>query len=223
MELESRLARLAGARTGWLRALPASRVWELLQEAYPQAQTIEPLSGTPVACRDLRAWCASVRDAGGLAFVDDTEPGPWGCAAVRLGGHLCVAGLDEGASFVAVARDAAEALPGLSSVVDHMPVLEAERIAALELRCAHEGARWHAESDAAQVIASYLRCHPRVVEVRYPGLKDDPSFGVAARTLQGGFGTRVDYRCAEGGWEHVRARADDPRTQVLELEAQLAR
>ena len=75
-------------------------------------------------------------------------------------------------------------------------------------------------SDAAQVIASYLVCHPRVLEVRYPGLKSDPSFSIAARTLQGGFGPIVDYRLADG-WHRLEATDADVREQVMELERKL--
>lgn len=75
-------------------------------------------------------------------------------------------------------------------------------------------------SDAAQVIASYLVCHPRVLEVRYPGLKSDPSFNVAARTLQGGFGPIVDYRM-DDGWHRLVATEVDVRDQVMDLERKL--
>lgn len=84
-------------------------------------------------------------------------------------------------------------------------------------------ARYRAASDVAQVVAAYLRCHPRVVEVRYPGLKGDPSFEVAARTLVGGFGPFVDYRVpASEGWVRWTACPDDdPREAVLALEREL--
>ena len=75
-------------------------------------------------------------------------------------------------------------------------------------------------SDTAQVIASYLICHPRVLEVRYPGLKSDPSFSIAARTLQGGFGPIVDYRI-DDGWHRLEATGDDVHDQIMELERKL--
>ncbi len=82
--------------------------------------------------------------------------------------------------------------------------------------------RWRAVSDAAQVVACYLACHPRVAQVRYPGLRDDPDFDLAARTLVGGFGPRVAYRvAAERDWRLWEADGRDARDQVMELETTL--
>ena len=85
--------------------------------------------------------------------------------------------------------------------------------------------RWRALSDAAQVAASYLACHPRVAEVRYCGLKADPDFAEAACTLRGGFGPVVCLRLrgdAPGRWRRWEADARDVREQVMELEGLLA-
>lgn len=53
---------------------------------------------------------------------------------------------------------------------------------------------WREASDAAQVVANYLRCHPAVCDVRYPGLTSDPDYREASVTLRGGFGPWVDLR-----------------------------
>ena len=82
--------------------------------------------------------------------------------------------------------------------------------------------RWRVVSDAAQVVANYLACHPRVEAVRYPGLRQDPDFPRAANTLVGGFGPRVAYRAA-GEWHLWEADGRDARDQVMELEAALGR
>jgi O-acetylhomoserine (thiol)-lyase len=49
----------------------------------------------------------------------------------------------------------------------------------------------HCENAAA--VAEYLRGHPKVSWVRYPGLKDDPAHGVAGRYLEKGFGGMVVF------------------------------
>ena len=77
--------------------------------------------------------------------------------------------------------------------------------------------RWRVLSDAAQVVANYLVCHPCVEAVRYPGLKADPDFPRAANTLVGGFGPRVAYQ-VEGEWRLWEADERDVRDQVMELE-----
>ena len=80
--------------------------------------------------------------------------------------------------------------------------------------------RWRVVSDAAQVVANYLECHPLVEAVRYPGLKHDPDFPLAANSLVGGFGPRVAYRAA-GEWRIWEADARDAREQVMELKRAL--
>ncbi len=78
----------------------------------------------------------------------------------------------------------------------------------------------HAASDAAQVVAAYLACHPRVEAVRYPGLKTDPSFACATSQLVGGFGPYVDYMWKEspGEWHRFTATDEDARTQIINFE-----
>ncbi|MBN1392821.1 MAG: PLP-dependent transferase [Sedimentisphaerales bacterium] len=43
-------------------------------------------------------------------------------------------------------------------------------------------------ASSAMTIAKYLAGHPKVSQVRYPGLKDDPGHSIAARQMQNGFG-----------------------------------
>ena len=90
-----------------------------------------------------------------------------------------------------------------------------------ELSLQMGSARWRAVSDVAQVVANYLRCHPRVDAVRYPGLKSDPLFEQAARTLVGGFGPLVWYEVG-GQWLCLECEPCDAKELILTLEAQLA-
>lgn len=85
--------------------------------------------------------------------------------------------------------------------------------------------RWRAASDAAQALACYLVSHPRVREVRYPGLRSDSLFERAARALERGFGPIVCYRVAgEDGWRSVDcAKAGDVVSLVDRFEQELAR
>lgn len=80
--------------------------------------------------------------------------------------------------------------------------------------------RWRQVSDVAQVVANYLRCHPRVEAVRYPGLKSDPLFERAAQTLRGGFGPLVHYE-VDGQWHCLECSPGDAKDAVLELEERL--
>jgi O-acetylhomoserine (thiol)-lyase len=49
-------------------------------------------------------------------------------------------------------------------------------------------------------VAEFLRRHPKVAWVRYPGLPDDPSHGVASRYLKRGFGGMVVFG-HKGGYQ----------------------
>jgi O-acetylhomoserine/O-acetylserine sulfhydrylase-like pyridoxal-dependent enzyme len=81
--------------------------------------------------------------------------------------------------------------------------------------------QWRTVSDVAQVVAYYLRCHPRVEVVRYPGVKGDPWFEEASHTLVGGFGPLVVFRVA-GEWYQLTCTAADPHDVVMSLEHRLA-
>ncbi len=54
-------------------------------------------------------------------------------------------------------------------------------------------------SDSALKVAEHLRKHAKVAWVRYPGLPDDPSHGVARRQLPRGFGGMVVFG-VKGGY-----------------------
>ena len=77
-----------------------------------------------------------------------------------------------------------------------------------------------AASDVAQAFAAYLCCHPGVAEVRYPGLKTDPSFAVAAQVLVGGFGPFISWRPnVDAPWQLVDVRGYSVRELIRGFEA----
>jgi O-acetylhomoserine (thiol)-lyase len=53
--------------------------------------------------------------------------------------------------------------------------------------------RMERHSENAMEVASRLKAHPKVSWVRYPGLKDDPSYPVAKKYLERGFGGMVVF------------------------------
>jgi O-acetylhomoserine (thiol)-lyase len=60
--------------------------------------------------------------------------------------------------------------------------------------------RMERHSENAQKVAEYLKTHPGVTWVRYPGLEDDPTYPVASRYLKKGFGGMVVFGI-KGGLE----------------------
>lgn len=87
---------------------------------------------------------------------------------------------------------------------------------------AMEAGEWRERSDAAQVVANFLRCHPKVAEVRYPGLTNDPCYREASSTLRGGFGPIV-WLGIDDRWFTFEATLEDARSQVIALEHLLGR
>lgn len=55
-------------------------------------------------------------------------------------------------------------------------------------------------SENALKVAEYLAAHPEVTWVRYPGLKNDPSYPLASRDLKNGFGGVVVFG-VKGGYD----------------------
>ena len=53
--------------------------------------------------------------------------------------------------------------------------------------------RMQRHCDNATRVAQYLKTHPQVEWVRYPGLEDDPTYPVASRYLKKGFGGMVVF------------------------------
>lgn len=179
---------------------------------------IEPLAGKPIACADVRELVAAAHEQGVAAVCDLSVVGA-ACAAVRLGVDVAFApAADEGEMLVWVARGeqgVADAARGLLSAGREAGDTE---LALLEQRAR----TWRASSDAAQVVASYLVCHPRVERVAYPGLRSDPSYEIASRTLENGFGPLVDVRLVgEDSWRRITCTPDDSMAQVARLEQRL--
>ena len=105
-----------------------------------------------------------------------------------------------------------------ASAAEVADALSLERLGALSEELGPE--RWRRLSDAAQVVACYLACHPAIERVRYPGLKTDELFEAAASTLRGGFGPIVAFFSA-GEWLVWTSDERTAQEQVLELERSL--
>jgi cystathionine gamma-synthase len=58
--------------------------------------------------------------------------------------------------------------------------------------------RVHAACANAQALAERLAAHPKILSVLYPGLPDHPGHAIAARQMQGGFGSMLSIRLKGG-------------------------
>lgn len=211
------LGKKLGAWRSFVVAMPA-------EDVPIEGERVCVLGGMPVRCTDVRLLGHRAREEGQTLIVDNGGVGFAGCPAVRLGAHVAIEPLGEGTTLVGVSRDVGQVLTEAVAAFEKLPVPSEDVCEGLLASVPKREALWHVTSDAAQVVAAYLSCHPRVAELRYPGLKTDPSFEVAARTLMGGFGSWVDYRVlGADSWQRYVATTGDPRAQVLALEDALAR
>ena len=203
---------------GRARLVPVSYVDELLATLVSGGATVvEPLTGVPVEVCDITGRAA----AGELLVADVRTIGAEFSPACRLGAELAVAEDARVPGHVVVCVRKC-CIPWVAVAV------EAKVCPAEDVRVSATGAEEqasarvsrHAASDAAQVVAAYLACHPRVEAVRYPGLKTDPSFARATSQLVGGFGPYMDYMWREspGEWHRFTATDEDARTQIINFE-----
>lgn len=215
-EVVAEYVKMTGA--GRARLVPVSYVDELLATLIAGgASVVEPLAGVPVEVCDIKGRAA----AGELLVADVRAIGAEFSPACRLGAELAVAEDARVPGYVVMCMRKC-CIPWVAEAV------EAKACSADDVTVAATGAEEqasarvsrHAASDAAQVVAAYLACHPRVEAVRYPGLKTDPSFARATSQLVGGFGPYVDYTWKEspGEWHRFTATDEDVRTQIINFE-----
>ena len=215
-EVVAEYVKMTGA--GRARLVPVSYVDELLATLVTGGATVvEPLVGVPVEVCDIKGRAA----AGELLVADVRTIGAEFSPACRLGAEIAVAEDDRVPGYVVVCMRkccipwVAEAVEAKACSVEDVTVSATGAEEQASARVSR-----HAASDAAQVVAAYLACHPRVEAVRYPGLKADPSFARATSQLVGGFGPYVDYMWKEspGEWHRFTATDEDARTQIINFE-----
>jgi cystathionine gamma-synthase len=147
---------------------------------------------------DIAALATLARERGAWCVVDNTFATPWLQRPLQLGAHVVVhstskylsghsdviggfLATDDAdlAAAVTLVRNAAGSVPG---PFDCFLVLRGVKTLAL---------RMDRHCDNALAVADFLRSHPAVAEVRYPGLADHPGHNLAARQMGGRFGGMV--------------------------------
>ncbi len=157
---------------------------------------------------DLHRLAMDCRARGTVLVVDNTTATPLGQQPLSLGADLVVA-------------SATKALSGHSDVLagyvagshpELMARVERERLHAGPILGAFEawlvlrslgsaGLRFERQCQNAAAVALMMRDHPAVRSVRYPGLADDPSHGVAAKQMRR-FGGIVSVELADADAVH---------------------
>ena len=186
-----------------------------VRAALPRAALfhVETIANPNVTVADLEALGAACRDAGVPASVDNTFASPYLCTPARygfeyvchsatkyVGGHHdLIAGVvctsEAGRERL---RDVAIDTGGTMAPFEAWLCLRGLMTLAL---------RMDRHSSSAMAVATALEGHPKVEQVRYPGLPSDRHHAVAVRQFPRGFGGMVAIEVA-GGVEGGRRFCD---------------
>ncbi len=152
---------------------------------------IETPSNPGLDLIDIAAVARAVREAGGLTVVDNTTMTPFGQRPLELGADVVVASDTKapgGHSDLLMGHMACRDDALLAKVRDWRKFSGAIP-GPMEAWLLHRGletleVRFDRMCSSAEVIAARLQGHPRVVDVRYPGLADDPAHALASAQMQ---------------------------------------
>jgi cystathionine gamma-lyase len=160
---------------------------------------VETPSNPGLDCCDIAVIAQRVRAAGGLLIVDNTTMTPLLQRPLDLGADMVVAadtkapGGHSDILFGHVAtRDAA-----LEARVRQWRKLSGTVPGAFEAWLLHRGietleVRLERMCATAEILAERLAAHPKVANLRFPGLPDDPSYRIAKRQMAG-FGFLIGF------------------------------
>ncbi len=153
---------------------------------------LETPSNPGLDCCDIALIAQRVRAAGGLLIVDNTTMTPLLQRPLDLGADMVVAadtkapGGHSDILFGHVATRDAE----LEARIRQWRKLSGAVPGAFEAWLLHRGietleVRLERMCASAQVIAERLAAHPKVANLRFPGLPSDPSYAIAGRQMAG--------------------------------------
>jgi cystathionine beta-lyase/cystathionine gamma-synthase len=169
---------------------------------------IETPSNPTMRVLDIAAAAQSAHAAGALLIVDNTFLTPYFQRPLELGADIVV---HSATKYLAGHNDT---LAGVVVVADSGL---AERIATL--RCTIGGplapfdswlclrglktlaVRLERQAASADILAHWLRAHPGVGDVYYPGFEDHPGFAVSTRQASG-HGAMIAFRVEDGAAAH---------------------
>jgi cystathionine gamma-synthase len=160
---------------------------------------LESPSNPLLVVADLKSICAAPRKAGSILAVDNTFATPLNQRPLELGadvsmhsatkfigGHSdLLAGLlvTRQPELLAACRESRNILGATPGTLEAFLAVRGIRTLALRLE---------KSQDAAARLALWLSDHPRVGQVRYPGLASHPTHEVAAEQLDG-FGSMISF------------------------------
>jgi cystathionine gamma-synthase len=161
---------------------------------------IETPSNPLLKIVDIGAVSAVAHERGARVVVDNTFATPALQRPLALGADAIVHSVTKyigghsdliGGAVVTSDQEWAEALAFLGNAVGAVPGPMDSYLALRGLKTL--AVRMRAHCDGARAVAGYLRTHPAVTQVLYPGLEDHPGHEIAARQMAD-FGGMVSFR-----------------------------
>jgi cystathionine gamma-synthase len=178
-------------------------------EAGPRVLYLESPTNPTCKILDLSRLSSLARSRGAIVVVDNTLATPINQHPLGLGAHLVI-------------HSATKFLGGHADALGGVVAGDRALVEAIFRRREITGATLHADAAYlllrgmktlalrverqnvnALTIARYLRAHPKVAGVFYPGLEDHPNHEVARRQMPGGFGGVLSFQL-RGDFESVR-------------------
>ena len=182
----------------YVKGISFTQVKQMISEVV-DVEIIPSISaGAPTSCIDIKELSTTTDK---ILVVDNSLATCGLCAPGLLGADIIIeymsyVALESSCVAIGIGRDS-KLLQGHIAAIEDMfepylvndidKVMIAQSVGSIAERCR----LW---SDAAQVVARFLSCHPKVAEIRYVGNEGDPSKEIASRTLRSGFGPLVHFR-----------------------------
>lgn len=212
---------------------PASYAYPAGRVSHRTFWFVSSIGGLGLRVPDLRELSRAAAAAGALLIVDNTVPSAFGCHPLKLGATISLEALDRVAagalSQKVVAVSVARSLSGrgrrrvvrpeaedayrllIFDLGDPAAPAHALELAECDLAALAVGldtlaSRMQHHTDNARAIAEYLRCHPKVGHVFYPGLKTHADHACATGVLEHGFGPAIDFSLTGSADETQRVR-----------------
>lgn len=164
---------------------------------------------------DIRAAADLAHGAGALLAVDSTVATPVLTRPVALGAdivmHAATKALNGHSDVIAGALVYARSGPAFDAAARVRKMLGG-RLSGFDAYLVQRGLRTlhlrvRAQCNAAMRIAAHFADHPRIGSVLYPGLPSNSGYAIAARQMQGGFGSMLSIRVKDGEAAAIRAAA----------------
>jgi len=191
-----------GVKVTWLDAENAERVGEHLQ-ANTRMIFLETPSNPLCKIVDIASIRQMADRVGAMVVVDNTFATPYHQKPLKQGAHLVVHSATKAlgghndlmAGAIAGAKEYYNQLwftrQAIGTTLDAYSAFLLDRgLKTFELRA-------EAMARGAEAVAEYLESHPKVSRLAYPGLPSHPSYAVAARQMEKGFGGMMAFDVGE--------------------------